>query len=145
MSKTSLTARLMLHSRRWWNAGYTQLWMLLRNDARRSVHPVWVKRTECWYFCRRGTHLPTIWCRRYMQLTSPVSVLPGRCGAKSSNPIPALCLYPWAKLPRRGKPSPSQLLVPRSTAAASFRKATQRLTPLCSPPSWTSPTWGNAL
>lgn len=129
-----------------------------------------VKCTECWHFYRQGTRLLTTWPHEhalkcilrqtrlsqhdsvilvYTQQNSHldmslVSALPGRCGAKSSSPVPALFLYPWNKPPHQEKPSPSQLLVPRLTTAASFRKATQPLMPLYSPPSWTSRTWDNA-
>lgn len=72
-----------------------------------------------------------------------VSALPGRCGAESSSPVPAPCLYPWAKPPHQGKPSPSLLLVPRLITAAAFNKATLHLRPTCSPPSLTSPAWDN--
>lgn len=98
--------------------------------------------------CLLGRTPPPYWfpCSE-THTSSSCPTVPGRCAVKNSSPVPPHCLYPWAKPPRRGKPSPFQPQIPRSTtaaAAASSMKATQRLMALCSPPPWTSPTWDNA-
>lgn len=75
----------------------------------------------------------------------PISAFPPEhYGAKNSSRVLVVCLYLWVKKPHRGKPSPSQQLIPQLTEAASFRKATQDLMHLCSSQTGISPTSDNA-